>query len=332
MTRNDVAARAGVSTATVSRVYNSPGVVAPEKVERVLAAADELGYVPDKNASALRRSGTGAVVLLERRGERIHGDRLYRWFYSDMMGGMRDVLDRSMYQFGIYAYGTAREIERAPQGVLGDGVVLHGASDTRALAALKRRGHPYVCCGQVEMPRGVNAVYTDNVLGGRAAAAALLETGHARPAHVTGAMSKVEVCRLRWDGFRAGMGDRDVTLVDGELGIDGGYASAKKLVGAIKKERIDCIFVVNDLTAVGVTQALRDAGVRVPDDVSVVGYDNLPFVEVLPLRLSTIDISFGAVYARATEALLSSIRTGDPIRERIAPVYVPGETVRARSQ
>ena len=77
-------------------------------------------------------------------------------------------------------------------------------------------------------------------------------------------------------------------------------------------------------------QALLEAGIRIPDDVSLVGYDNLPFMDVLPMRLSSINISFAEVYRRATRGLLEFARTGEAIRERIQPVYVEGETVRAR--
>lgn len=326
-----MAVRAEVSTATVSRAYNAPELVSPEKLERIHAAAVELGYIPDKNASALRRSGTGRITLLEQRGNVVmHSDRIYRWFYADMLGGIREVLDASMFQLGIHAYGSVAEIERGNPGALGDGVILHDGGDARLIAAIEKLGTPYVCCGQLKSPSGVNACHTDNILGGREAARVLRESGHTKPAHINGDMDTSLVCLQRWDGFREGWDGTEVRLVDGEIGIEGGYDAGGKLVAEIKKQRIDCIFVVNDLTAVGVMQAFTDAGIRMPQQVSIIGYDNLPLLEALPLRLSTIAISFDKVYSTATSRLIESIRTGEPISERIQPVYVEGETVARR--
>jgi LacI family transcriptional regulator len=326
-TRDDVAARAKVSTATVSRVYNTPESVSPDKRARVLAAAGELGYIPDKNASALRRSSTGTIALLEHRGSiGIHGG-IYRWFYHDMMRGIREILDRTMYQLNIFAFDSPRDVRNAPPGALGDGVIAHGAEDRRLIAALRQRSHAYVCCGQTEGPRGVNCSYTDNILGGREAARVFLEAGCTKPAHVTGGLEGTGACKERWEGFRSGMSGREVALVDGALGVEGGHQSGKKLVPRVRAGKIDSLFVVNDLTAVGVMQAMLEAGVRIPRQLSIIGYDNLPVIETLPQRLSTIDIAFGEVYARATTRLLDHIRTGERIREQIQPVYVAGETV-----
>ncbi len=333
VTRDAVARRAGVSTATVSRVYNAPERVSPGKIQQVRQAAAALGYVPDKSASALRRRGTGRITLLERQGRAAHrDDRIYKWFYSDMIRGIRTALETSMYQLNLATFRTPDDADAFAGPVLGDGVLLHEADET-VLARLCRRDVPYVCCGQIEPPAGVQACYTGNRRGGRAAARAFRRTGHKHPAHITGCLASMNVCQLRWEGFCDGFAGTDVRLVDGGphgLGVRGGRASVGKLIPDIRNGRIDCIFVVNDLTAVGVAYGLLDAGLRIPEDVSIIGYDNLPFLETLPVKLATIDISYEAVYRRATERLLAHLRVPTVIRETIEPVYVPGASVGQR--
>ncbi len=328
-TRDNVARAAGVSSATVSRVYNSPHLVSDSKREAVLAAARKLGYIPDRNASALRRTGTGTITLLEQPGQvSTRDDRIYRWFYSDVLNGIRRALADSMFNLGHLNCASVRDLKKLPARSLGDGVILYAPQPGLA-RAMAGRGVPYVCCGQESMPAGINSCHTDNQLGGRAAAGALIASGHCRPAHVGHDLERPGTCRLRWQGFRQGFGDRPIKCVDFGLGIDAGRRAAKKLRPAIEKGKIDCVFVVNDLTAVGVIYGLLDAGVKIPADVSVVGYDNLPFVDTLPVPLATVDIAFGEVYNVAARRLLESITTGVPIHEVISPKFVNGPSMRS---
>lgn len=166
--------------------------------------------------------------------------------------------------------------------------------------------------------------------GGRLAAEALLAAGCRRPLHITGGLGQNFVCRDRYQGFCGGLAPLEPLLIDGRLGIQGGLASGAKAAQLVKEGRVDGIFVVNDLTAVGVVQALLAAGVRIPEDVRLIGYDRLPFIDVLPIRLATLDIGFGRLYGEATRALLARMAGGAAVRITLAPVLVGGGSLGTR--
>lgn len=323
-TRDFIAQKARVSSATVSRVYNDPDSVSEDKRARVLAAAEKYGYVPDKHASALRRSATGTIVFLERRREQTSAeDRYYLWFYADVIRAVQSVIDASMYTLTLRSFRDTKEID----GIAGtcDAVICHSLTDSEA-----KRIHalhvPYVSCYR-NMADGINTVYVDERAGGRTAALRFKERGLSRPAHITGALAKNNVCDERWSGF-AGEYAAEPMLINGTLGIAGGYGSGKRIAPAVKDGRIDSIFIVNDLTAIGVIHALTECGIRIPDDVSLIAYDNLPFTQTLPFSLATIDLSLHAVYTAATRSLLESIRNKASIRSAIIPSFVDGTSLR----
>ncbi|MBN1669695.1 MAG: LacI family DNA-binding transcriptional regulator [Kiritimatiellae bacterium] len=332
-TRNDIARLAGVSPATVSRVYNRPEVVSKDKVRRVLAAAGKVGYSPNKSASALRRKGTGVILFLERKPGSLSGEaRFYAWFYADILRAVKSIVDETTYQISLYSYASLRDIARIRERNLCDAVICHEMGDAAAARAVRRLGLPYVCCFHTDHLDGFNRCFIDEIHGGGLAAEQFRMTGHRRPAHITGRVEHIRTCRQRWDGFRQGFDGVPVKLIDGELGIQGGYQSGRRLVPDIKAGQIDCVFVVNDLTCVGVVQAFAEAAIRVPRDVSLIAYDNLPFISTLPFKLATIDVSVGKAYREATRLLLKALREPAPIVQAVRPVFVPGESVQARRQ
>jgi LacI family transcriptional regulator len=335
ITRDDVARAARVSSATVSRAFNDPDSVSPARVKRVMDAASRLGYTPDKNASALRRSGAGTILLLEKsRGPAVDNDeRFYRWFYADIIRSVKSAVDESMLQLALHSYTSVVDIRAIGKRRLADGIVCHGMVDEAEVAAVRGLGIPYVICRQMDATQpGVNISFVDEFSGGAIAARTLVDAGHRRPCHITGSLAHVPVCGARWEGFASAFPGVRPELIDGDLGIAGGHASAMKATSLIKSGGIDCIFVVNDLTAVGVVQALLASGIRIPGDISVIGYDNLPFIGTLPVSLTTIDIQMGRTYREGTDLLLKSMKTGAVIHNPVTPTLVPGGTVAMRNR
>ncbi|MBI4976461.1 MAG: LacI family DNA-binding transcriptional regulator [Spirochaetes bacterium] len=327
-TRDEIAKKAGVSTATVSRVYNDPDSVSADKRERVYAAAKRFGYVPNKNASALRRNATGTIMLLERRIENPSPDeRYYNWLYADVIKAVKSVIDSSMYQLNLHSFASGEDIRAIKERGLCDGIICHSLADAE-VARVCDTGIPYVACYRTVAPE-FNAVFVDEYAGGAAAAKAFIGSGHRKPAHITGELEHVPVCRDRWNGFRS-QWEREPVMINGLLGIKGGYESGRGLAPAIRRGDIDCVFIVNDLTAIGVVQALAEAKIDIPGDVSLIGYDNLPFTATLPCRLASIDLSLKRVYTTAASRLLGNIKDGGTIREIVAPEYAPGDSVRRR--
>ncbi len=323
-TRDLIAKKAKVSSATVSRVYNDPDSVSPEKRERVLAAAAKYGYVPDKHASALRRNASGSIMFLERRPHASSPDeRYYLWLYADVIRAVQSVIDSSMFNLMLRSFTDIGEIDHIREEC--DAVICHSLTDREA-AHMHTLGMPYVCCYR-NMAHDINTVFVDEYAGGKLAGTRFREHGLTKPAHITGALAQNNVCAQRWEGF-ASCFEQEPMLMNGALGIAGGYTSGKAVVRSIKDGSVDSIFIVNDLTAIGVVHALTESGIRIPGDVSLIGYDNLPFTQTLPFSLATIDLSLSEVYAAAARSLLASIRSPGPIRTSITPAYVDGASVR----
>ena len=327
ITRDDVARIARVSAATVSRVFNTPELVSPDTAGKVRAAAARSGYRPNKFASALRRASSGTVMFLEpKQGPVSENERYYLWFYADVIRAVAAVIDSSMFSLTLQSIGPDRNISDITENNRPAGIICHQITDSRILKRIERAGIPYVACYRLDSP-SCNCVYIDEVHGGRIVGQHLADTGHTDPAHITGRLGTCLPCSQRWEGFRSVFREEPY-LVDGELGIEGGYRSGLMLAEAAASRRIDCVFVVNDLTAVGVIQALQESGIRIPEDISVTGYDNLPFTASLPFRLATADILLHEAYRKASIRLLECMRSGGTtIRESIKPVLVPGNSV-----
>ncbi len=328
ITRNDVARLAGVSTATVSRVFNRPDSVSSDKVRRVREAAEKLGYTPNKFASALRRASSGAILFMEPKpsaSSRTSEDRIYQWHNAEILRAAKNVIDESMYHLELYTFTDLKTLKKRLDTEPPAGILTYHISDRKVYREFIKREIPYVISFR-EYDPSFNISYIDEVYGGRIAGEHLLETGHRKFAHITGALQKNNTCDLRWQGFKKATDNP--FLINGYLGIRGGYESGIKLIPRIRSGKTDSLFVVNDLTAIGVIQAFKENGIRIPEDISIIGYDNLPFIDTLPFRLTTVDICVGPAYTAAAEKLLRSIQTGEKIHERILPVLVKGESVR----
>jgi LacI family transcriptional regulator len=328
VTRDDVARAAKVSSATVSRVFNYPESVNSEKVKRVLDASRSLGYVPDKNASALRRTGTGTIIFLEYHSTYTWSEeRFYYWHYADTIKALKGVINASMYRLHLHSFEKPREILKLKGQA--DAIICHHALCGEIIDSVAKLGVPMVVCAQGEMVDcPYNLVYINEVKGGKTAGDYFRGTGHLKPAHITGNMKQIGVCKARWEGFRSAFQSKNKPfLIDGTLGIKGGYDSGLKIAPLIKAGKVDSIFVVNDLTAVGVVYSLMAKGISIPEQVSIIGYDNLPFVQTLPVELTTVDLGLYRLYTEASRLLLKYIQDSKPFRFEIAPEIVPGKSV-----
>jgi DNA-binding LacI/PurR family transcriptional regulator len=329
LNRDLVAKKAGVSSATVSRAYNNPNLVSPEKRKRILSSAEKLGYVPNRTASALRRNDTGIVLLVEPQKENYNPEeRYYSWFYADVIRSIMQEMNKTMYHLSHFPFSKPLDILKIKSGKMCDAIIVYGVTDETILYPIKKSGLPYVCCFQTDILKNYNRSYIDEIQGGYLAGKELKDAGFVHPVHITANLAENKICDARYKGFeKAFEGDR-VRLIQGELGIRGGYESACKIIGNIKSKAIDSVFIVNDLTAIGVIHALMENGVKIPQDVSLIGYDNLPFTSTLPFKLTTIDVSIGRNYQEAAKLLLKSMQDGSKIDHRVEPVLIKGESIK----
>lgn len=283
-TIDDVAREAGVSTATVSRALRHHAYVAESTRLRVMAAVERLHYVANANASRLASGQSRTVGFI--------APMLTSWYTSELMVGVEEVLAQARFDLLIgTANSAAREgifrgDARFQQSI--DGVILVdvfcGDDGARRLAALDK---PIVVLG--EQLQHVTSVSVDNVRGARVAARHLIELGHKRIALV-GGHDHLDVARNvpteRAIGFRetlhaAGLRISPGYMQDGDFSIAGGRDAMLRLLKLSKPPT--AVFLMSDEMAFGALHAIRDAGLHVGSDISVVGFDDHPAAESMGL-------------------------------------------------
>src|SRR5579859_976181 len=315
-TLETVAARAGVSKSLVSLVLrNSPKVSATSR-EAVMRAVAELGYRPNAAARLLaeRRSHTIGVLL---------NDLRQPWF-ADMLDGLTPALHAG----GKHILLGDGRIDRMLDETLTwsfidlgvDGLVLAGSIPMSQAIIDAASQIPTVAVGGRGLDEGLpraDVLANDNHLGGTLAVRHLIEFGHTRIAHIHGLPSVAG--RLRMEGYEdtmraAGLGDH-VQIDAGDMSEEGGYRATVRLMS--QSVRPTAIFAANDLTCVGALSAAAALGIRVPAELSLVGFDNSVFARLRALWLTSVDATALEMGQQAARKLLTRIDHPD----------APGETI-----
>ena len=284
ITLADVAARAGVSTALVSIVMReAPGASAATR-ERVLAVADELGYRPDLRARLLRRSRSRLLGV-------VFG--VQHAFHGDLIDGLYVAADALSYELALSAVTPRRDERRAVGGLLQDRcealVLLGPQAPTSYLAGLAAR-MPVVVVARAVRHRSVDVVRTDDAAGIGQAVDHLAGLGHRRIAHVDGGRAPGSAERRR--GYATALRRHDLDghalVLPGGLTEDDGADAARALLDLPATCRPTAVTVFNDRCATGVLDVLRGARVAVPDEISVVGFDDSRLARLSHVDLTTI--------------------------------------------
>lgn len=282
----DVARTAGVSTATVSRALRGlPNVTEATRV-KVLAAVAELGYVPSPSAASLASGRTRTIGVLT--------PGIARWYFGEVVDGVEHALRGLGFDVLLYALGSPRDelprprvdpnvLRRRVDGTLVVGLPLE-AEEISSLAAL---GVPLAFVGSG--PRGQVTHRVDDVATGLAATRYLTALGHRAVGHVSGAQDPVSEwspAMGRRAGWRRALREVGVDAppsweVDGNFDLEGGRSAGHALLAA--HPDLTAVFAASDEMAMGVILAARDLGLRVPDDLSVIGVDGHPFGELVGL-------------------------------------------------
>ncbi|MES5818118.1 LacI family DNA-binding transcriptional regulator [Streptomyces sp. RG80] len=287
-----VAARAGVSRATVSRVVNGGDGVREPLVERVRRAVEELGYVPNQAARSLvtRRHDAVAVVVAEPE-TRVFADP----FFALQLRGISKELTAHDNQLVLLLTEGRDDHARVGRYLAGghvDGALVFSLHlDDPLPGLIQGAGIPTVFGGRPGWNGGgaddVVYVDSDNRGGARDAVRHLVGLGRSRVAHITGALDQTSAAD-RLEGFRDVMGDGDPRLVvEGDFTPAGGERAMRELLDRCPD--VDAVFAANDLAASGALRVLREQGRRVPEDVAVIGFDDmLPLAEQTDPPLTTI--------------------------------------------
>jgi len=328
--RNQVAQLAGVSSATVSRVFNHPDKVSKEKRKIVLSAAEKLNYKPNINASILARGINGRILLLDN-NKLLKYDRsnsyYYSWLYVDLLNQIRDVLKDTVYELVISNLEDLRIHDSSSLREF-DGIICFDIDSDEDLLIVRDSGIPFVFGHHVRDIHLPNKIYTDNFYGGYLQARFLKDSGHKKVIYITGLLNQLNAHKERYEGFCDVYGKDNHLLIEGKVGKDGGAESIRSVLDQIKDNKYTAVAAVNDLTAIGIYFELLSMGMSIPENISIIGYDNLPFTNLLPSKLSTIDLKIGRLYKEAAEHLLKVINGGNSkLKGNFKPSLIRGQTV-----
>jgi len=309
----EVALKAGVSIATVSRVINDKGPVAVETRQRILAAIEQLRYVPHGAARSLITNQTDTIgVLLP---------DLYGEFFSEVIRGVDLAARRNGFHVLISGFHSDRaEIEavlRALRGRVDGLIVLSPDVDAQGLRRNLPETLPVVLLNTpVHRPvraqgNGVafDAINVDNHGGAFAMVRHLAALGHRRIALIRGPAENADA-RERLRGYRdalraEGIAPSPALEIPGDFSEDSGYRAGRQLLNL--EPRPDAVFAANDSMAIGCLFALREAGVEVPGDVALAGFDDIPIARYVTPSLSSVHVPIAELGTRAMERLLHAV-------------------------
>jgi LacI family transcriptional regulator len=324
----EVAARAGVSLGTVSNVLNRPAVVTETTRARVQAAIEELGFVRNDSARQLRagRSRTMGYVVIDASNP----------FFTDVGRGVAEAADAE--GLAVFMCDSARDPTRQAafldlleqQRVEGVIVTPFTITDPH-LTRLAERGTPVVVL-DVAWPDHCS-VAVDDVLGGDLAATHLLESGHRRIAYIGGPMTQPQFAD-RLTGVHRAMAragrneDHLVALATTAADIATGRDAGSWLAGLPARRRPTAAFCANDLLALGLLQQVMQLGLRVPEDVAIVGYDDIEFAEAAAVPLTSVRQPRHDLGVTAAKLLLDEAREGASHQHRHL-AFAPELIVRA---
>jgi LacI family transcriptional regulator len=301
----EVALKAGVSIATVSRVINDKGPVALETRQRILAAIEQLRYVPHGAARSLITNQTDTIgVLLP---------DLYGEFFSEVIRGIDLAARRSGYHVLISGFHSDRaEIEavlRALRGRVDGLIVLSPDVDAQGLRRNLPDTLPVVLLNTRVMGAAFDAINVDNYGGAFAMVRHLASPGRRRIALICGPRENADA-RERLRGYRDALRAEGVEPspgleVPGDFSEESGYRAGRLLLAL--ELRPEAVFAANDSMAIGCLFALREAGVEVPGDVALAGFDDIPIARYVTPPLSSVHVPIAELGERAMERLLHAV-------------------------
>lgn len=303
ITASDVAKSLGMSQSTVSRVFTPGASVSEETRKKVLQAASELGYRPNALARSLitRKSNIIGIVMGDIRNP----------FYPDVLSKFSKELSKK----GYHVLFVNAENEKLSSDEVNqfleynvEGAVVTDASLPSSVASyLKENQIPIVMFNRYNQDSLFHAVSCDNVDGGYQIGRYLIEKGHRKFAFISGTQN-TSTSKDREKGFRNALVESGFNLItdDGDYTYEGANAAALRLLGS--NQPPDAIFCANDIMALGVIDAAKKLGVRIPEDVSIVGFDDISLAEWTAYSLTTWKQPVNEMIEATIDLLLNDIK------------------------
>lgn len=301
-----VAEKAGVSVNTASRAINNKPDINIETKKLVLKIAKELGYIRNAAAVSLRtnKTGTIGVVIEDNRNP----------FYAEVLNGMEEAAREKNYH--IILTNTQRDYKKEEEAInlllnkRVDGLLIDPVQDRDDdIKKLIEANIPFVIVGRDFENIELDAVYNDEVKGGFLATEYLIKEGHKRIVLIDGFLYK-SPAKGRLEGYKKAMKKYGISMDDalvsvGDIDVKDGYERTRQMLE--KDLDFTAIFAYNDMMAFGAMQAIKEKGLRIPEDIGLVGYDDIPFCSLMDPALTTIRLKKQELGIESVKLLLSCI-------------------------
>ena len=318
-TLKEVAKKAGVSVTTASRILSnkpSPIPISEETRRRVLKVARRLDYLPNIFARSLRTGKTGIVGVIV--------SDITDSYYGGIIDGIERVLNENDYYFLLSSTQNSPQKEELYLTRLRksrvDGLLILGATQRftdNEVRELARSGIPIVLVGRESPHPSVSAVTVDNFTGGFLATEHLIKLGHTEVVHITTRQPRIDG-EQRLNGYESAMekyGLKDRRRVEkGDITAESGY---QVMAGILRRgKRPTAVFPFNDRSALGVMMAIRDQGLRIPEDIAIVGFDDIPIARHFDPPLTTVRQPQEEMGRKGAELLMKVLRENEDVEKR----------------
>ncbi len=306
----DVAKASGFSFSTVSRVFSGFAFIKDSTRQKVLATANELGYTVNLQARRLAGGKSNIIGMLV--------PSLDNGYVNEVSKSIDEELSKAGYDLMVYTTHHKKGKEARYVNTLGglsDGLLLmiplidHDALESDYLEVLRQRHVPYVLIDQMDESKQSTIIDSTNYQGGYEATRYLIELGHKRIGFITGIMA-IHSARERLVGYKKALQEAGITsdqnlIVKGDFDSSKGYAATQKLLEL--SPRPTAIFASNDISAFGAMDAIRHAGLEIPKDISVIGFDDIPQASTSYPKLTTVRQPLDQMGKLAVQLLLEQI-------------------------
>ncbi|MFD3259855.1 LacI family DNA-binding transcriptional regulator [Paenibacillus lentus] len=312
VTIKDVARKAGVSPSTVSRVLSNHPRISTETSQKVKAIMEQLGYHPNIMAKSLVSKTTNSIcIMLPKSAEELFSN----YFFMELIRGIVTQASRLGYDVLISSGANEKEevegVSRLLNGRRVDGVILlYSRTEDPVIDFLHENGHPFVLIGRSDQYSDILSVDTDNVQASYDATKHLISLGHERIGFVSGPPELV-VSKDRLKGYMkaladAGLESRPEWIVEGEFLQESGYRAMSFFMNL--PNRPTALVLIDDVVAFGILRGLHELNYKVPEDLCLVSFNNIPLSELSTPPLSSIDIGIYNLGYTASQVLIQSIK------------------------
>lgn len=323
VTIKDVAKRAGVTIGTVSRVLNNKKWVSEESRQKVLKAIQELRYKPQAHARRLRQKEAFVWGVIAPH----HASVFRSGFFTGILAGLEEVAAERKYRLMIYPLSDAARAHLTYQRIIGDGscdgmFVLNAWSTDASIRELMESAVPFVLVnGKITGQEALPYVGVDNFGGMQKAVEHLVSLGHRKIAIINGRMTTTNAME-RFQAFQETLAKHGLDFIpewagDGDFEEQGGYRACKKILKA--SHRPSAIVCCSDVMALGAARALREEGVRIPETLSLVGFDDMEEAAYFDPPLTTVAFSAEEIGRLAAEKMLAILQN-EGLKEKTSRV------------